>query len=64
MFDGTLKQGLSLQLGQTPFFNIVSESEVDETLKLMGRRSGGRLTPEIAREICERTGGKVTITAR
>lgn len=62
VFDGTLKQGLSLQLGQSPFFNIVSESKVDETLKLMGRRSGGRLTPEIAREICERTGGKVTIT--
>jgi Flp pilus assembly protein TadD len=61
VFDGTLKQGLSLQLGQSPFFNIVSESKVDGTLKLMGRRSGERLTPEIAREICERTGGKVTI---
>src|SRR5436305_715876 len=61
MFEGTLKQGLSLQLGQSPFFNIVSESKLDETLKLMGRKSGERLTPEIAREICERTGGKVTI---
>lgn len=61
VFDGTLKQGLSLQLGQSPFFNIVSESKVDETLKLMGRKSGERLTPEIAREICERTGGAMTI---
>src|SRR5205807_3321392 len=61
VFEGTLKQGLSLQLGQSPFFNIVSESKVDETLKLMGRKSGERLTPEIGREICQRTGGKVTI---
>ncbi len=61
VFDGTLKQGLSLQLGQSPFFNIVSESKVGETLKLMGRKSGERLTPEIAQEICQRTGGKVTI---
>lgn len=61
VFEGALKQGLSLQLGQSPFFNIVSESKIDETLKLMGRNSGERLTPEIAREICQRTGAKVTI---
>jgi eukaryotic-like serine/threonine-protein kinase len=61
VFDGTLKQALSVQLAQSPFFNIVSESKVDETLKLMGHASGERLTPEIGREVCQRTGSKVTI---
>ncbi len=40
VFDDTLKQGLSVQLEQSPFFDLVSENKVNETLKLMGRSSG------------------------
>jgi serine/threonine protein kinase/tetratricopeptide (TPR) repeat protein len=62
VFDDTLKQGLSVQLEQSPFLNLVSESKVNETLKLMGRAAGDRLTPEIAREVCQRTNSKAMLT--
>jgi len=61
VFDDTLKQGLEVQLEQSPFFDLVSEKRVNETLKLMGRSPGERLTPEIAREVCQRTGGKAAL---
>ena len=43
VFDDTLKQGLSVQLEQSPFFDLVSEPKINETLKLMGRPTGERL---------------------
>jgi tetratricopeptide (TPR) repeat protein len=62
VFDDTLKQGLSVQLEQSPFLALVSEQRVNETLKLMGRPAGDRLTPEVTREVCQRTGSKATLT--
>ena len=62
VFDDTLKQGLSVQLEQSPFLALVSELRVNETLKLMGRPAGDRLTPEVTSEICQRTGSKATLT--
>ena len=62
VFDDTLKQGLSVQLEQSPFLDLVSERKVNETLKLMGRPAGDRLTPEVAREVCQRTGSKAMLT--
>ena len=62
VFDDTLKQGLSVQLEQSPFFDLVSENKVNETLKLMGRSSGERLTSEVTREICQRTGTKAMLS--
>jgi eukaryotic-like serine/threonine-protein kinase len=61
VFDDTLKQGLSVQLEQSPFLNLVSERKVNETLKLMGRPAGGRLTPEVTREVCQRTSSKAML---
>ena len=61
VFDDTLKQGLSLELEQTPYLDLVSESKVNETLKLMGRPVGERLTHEVAREVCQRTGSTALI---
>ncbi|MGZ5481981.1 MAG: protein kinase domain-containing protein [Pyrinomonadaceae bacterium] len=58
VFDGTLKQGLAVQLGQSPFINIFSESRVRDTLRFMGRSPDERLTRDLAREICERRGLK------
>jgi hypothetical protein len=55
VFDETLRQGLSVQLAQSPFLSLVSEERVQQTLRLMGRRAETRVTPELAREICERT---------
>jgi serine/threonine protein kinase/tetratricopeptide (TPR) repeat protein len=62
VFDDTLKQGLSVQLEQSPFLDLVSERKVNQTLKLMGRPAGDRLTPEVTREVCQRTGSKAMLT--
>jgi serine/threonine protein kinase/tetratricopeptide (TPR) repeat protein len=62
LFDDTLKQGLFVQLEQSPFLELVSENKVNQTLKMMGRPAGDRLTPDVAREVCQRTGSKAMLT--
>ena len=54
IFDGTLKQGLAIELQQTPFLNLFPEARVRQTLREMSRPPDARVTAEIAREICER----------
>ena len=58
IFDETLKQGLRAQLEQSPFLNTVSDQKVTEELRLMQRSPNERLTPALAREVCEREGSK------
>jgi eukaryotic-like serine/threonine-protein kinase len=58
VFDGALKQALGVQLGQSPFLNIVSDRRIEETLRLMGQPGNSRITREAARELCIRTGSK------
>jgi serine/threonine protein kinase/Flp pilus assembly protein TadD len=55
VFDDTLRQGLSVQLEQSPFLSLVSDQRIQQTLRLMGRPPDARLTPEIAHELCQRT---------
>jgi hypothetical protein len=55
VFDETLRQGLSIQLEQSPFLSIISDGRIQGTLGLMGKPADTRLTPDVAREICERT---------
>ena len=55
VFDGTLRQGLSVQLEQSPFLSIVSDQQLQQALEMMGQRPDAKLTPEIARELCQRT---------
>ncbi len=62
VFDETLKQGLSIQLAQSPFLNLLSDQKINETLKLMKRSPGDRLVGDVAREVCQRTGSKVYIS--
>ncbi|MGH9745926.1 MAG: winged helix-turn-helix domain-containing protein [Candidatus Acidiferrales bacterium] len=62
VFDDTLKQALSVDLSQSPYLNILSDSRVRGTLKLMTRPAGTQLTGEVAREVCQRAGGKAYIT--
>ncbi len=61
VFDGTLRQGLTVQLEQSPFLSIVSEQTIQQTLRLMGRPAEAKLTPEISQEVCQRTGSKAVI---
>ena len=54
VFDGALRQGLAVQLEQSPFLSLISDDRIQQTLRLMGRPADVRLTPDIAQEICER----------
>ena len=56
VFDDALKTALSVALKQSPFLNVLSESKVAATLQLMARPPGTPLTPEVARELCQRAG--------
>jgi tetratricopeptide (TPR) repeat protein/predicted Ser/Thr protein kinase len=55
VFDGTLRQGMAVQLEQSPFLSLISEERILHTLSLMGQSSDARLSPELAHEVCERT---------
>ena len=58
VFDDTLKAALSISLRQSPFLNVLSDSEVAKTLQQMTRPANTKLMPELARELCQRTGSK------
>jgi class 3 adenylate cyclase/tetratricopeptide (TPR) repeat protein len=58
VFDDTLKTALSVALNQSPFLNVLPESKLAATLKLMARPANTTLTPEVAGELCQRAGGK------
>src|SRR2546426_4033993 len=61
IFDVTLKQGLAVQLEQSPFWNLFPDTRVRDTLKLMNRSPDERVTTEVGREICQRQGLKALI---
>jgi eukaryotic-like serine/threonine-protein kinase len=61
VFDGTLKQGLAVQLGQSPFLNIFSDDRVRSALRLMGRSPDEQVTRDVGREICQRQGLKAVL---
>jgi tetratricopeptide (TPR) repeat protein len=61
IFDQTLRQGLEVQLEQSSFLTLVSEQRIQRVLSLMRRPAEARLTPEIAREVCERTGSTAVL---
>jgi len=58
VFDDTLKTALNVSLRQSPFLNVLSDSEVAQTLQQMTRPTNTRLTPDVARELCQRAGSK------
>ena len=61
VFDTTLKEALAVDLEQSPFLNVLSDRRLSETLKLMGRTSDQRITRDVGREICMRTGSKALL---
>jgi eukaryotic-like serine/threonine-protein kinase len=61
VFEGTLRQGLSVQLEQSPFLSIVPDQQIQQTLQMMGQKPDAKLTPEIARELCQRTGSAAVL---
>ncbi|HYA63254.1 MAG TPA: protein kinase [Candidatus Sulfotelmatobacter sp.] len=61
VFDSTLKEALAVDLEQSPFLNVLPDRKLSETLKLMGRTSGERVTRDVGREVCMRTGSKALL---
>ena len=61
VFDGTLRQGMTVQLEQSPFLSLISDQRIRHTLQLMGRSPDAPLTPDVARQICERTGSAAVL---
>jgi tetratricopeptide (TPR) repeat protein len=61
IFDHALRQGLAAQLEQSPYLSLLSDAQVAQTLAQMGKDKGTRLTVDLAREVCERTGKAVVI---
>ena len=51
----TLRQGLAVELGQSPFLSLIPDQRIQGTLQLMGRTDGAPVTGDVAREVCERT---------
>jgi eukaryotic-like serine/threonine-protein kinase len=64
VFDDTLKTALSVSLNQSPFLNVLPENKVGATLQLMSRPAGTKLTPEVARELCQRAAARLTLAVR
>jgi DNA-binding winged helix-turn-helix (wHTH) protein/tetratricopeptide (TPR) repeat protein len=58
VFDDTLKTALNISLRQSPFLNVLADSRVAEELQQMTRPSSTKITPEVARELCQRAGSK------
>jgi serine/threonine protein kinase/predicted Zn-dependent protease len=61
VFDGTLRQGMTVQLEQSPFLSLISEQRIQKTLALMGQPTDVHLTPALGREICQRTGSAAVL---
>jgi DNA-binding winged helix-turn-helix (wHTH) protein/tetratricopeptide (TPR) repeat protein len=61
VFDDSLRQGLKVQLEQSPSLSLISEDRIRQTLSLMGQSPDGRLTGQIAREVCERVGSSAVL---
>ena len=61
MFDGTLRQAVAIQLEQSPFLKIMDDRQVQQDLRLMSLPAGGRITNQIAHDICVRDGAAATI---
>ncbi|HEX8813131.1 MAG TPA: protein kinase, partial [Terracidiphilus sp.] len=61
VFDDTLRQGLSLELQQSPFLSLIPDQQVQRTLALMGQQKDARLTSELAQQVCERIGSAAVL---
>src|SRR5208282_1216312 len=61
VFDDTLRQAISVQMGQSPFLNILSDARTRATLRLMAMPPGTKVTPDVARDLCQRAGAKAYV---
>ncbi|HXZ40971.1 MAG TPA: tetratricopeptide repeat protein, partial [Terriglobales bacterium] len=62
VFDDALKQALAVELGQSPFLNVLSDRRVSEILRMMGRPTNEPVTASVSRELCVRAGSKAVLS--
>ena len=62
VFDDTLKQAIAVELSQSPLVDILSEARIRATLKLMSKPVDTKITPDVAREVCQRSGSRTYVT--
>ena len=62
VFDGTLRQALAVKIAESPYLDVYPQDKVRETLELMERAFEEKITPEVAREICQRRGVKAMLS--
>jgi tetratricopeptide (TPR) repeat protein len=60
-FDGALRRALAVQLRQSPFLSVLSDARIRRTLPLMGQAADARLTSQVARDLCMRTGSTAVV---
>ena len=63
VFDHVIGRALQIDLGQSPFLDLASDTKIADTLELMGQPKGSPLTPELARSVCSRTNGGAVVAA-
>ncbi len=61
VFDTTLHEAISIELEQSPYLSLISEQRLHQSLRLMGKPADAALTPDLARELCERNGGAAVL---
>jgi DNA-binding winged helix-turn-helix (wHTH) protein/tetratricopeptide (TPR) repeat protein len=61
VLDDTLKEGVAVNFGQSPFFNLVANDRIRETLRFMGRSPDERIEAGLAQEICQRSGARAMV---
>ncbi|MGH9729346.1 MAG: protein kinase domain-containing protein [Candidatus Acidiferrales bacterium] len=61
VFDGSLREALAAKLAESPYLNIVSNSAIQQTLRLMEQPANARVTPELAHQVCQRDGGRAVL---
>ena len=62
IFDDTLKQAITVKLSESPFFNVLTDSKVRETLRLMGHSPDDRVVSPIDRDLCQRAAAKAMVS--
>ena len=61
VFDGSLREALAAKLAESPYLNVVSDTAVEQTLGFMEQPASARLTPELARQVCQRDGSRAVL---
>lgn len=61
VFDDTLRQGMAIQLEQSPLLSLLSGERIQQMLALMGKPADTSLTPQTALEICQRSGSAAVL---